>query len=124
QLAADPEMAAWVTDAYLFYCYQQLQFFDRLSLYFCIGNPAHAAPANFARGPRSPGVDATIRLDPLRPGFYGLAPYPFSQDFMELPLTGGYLRPGPAEASLAEELNAMLDERQRIVLVAGTEDAG
>jgi hypothetical protein len=124
QLAADPEMAAWVTDAYLFYCYQQLQFFDRLSLYFCLGNPAHPAPATFARVPRSPGVEATIRLDPLRPGFYGLAPYPFSQDFLELHLTGRYLLPVPPEASLAEALNGMLDERQRIMLVAGTEDAG
>ena len=34
------------------------------------------------------------------------------------------LTPVPPQASLADTLNGMLDERQRITLVAGTEDAG
>jgi hypothetical protein len=122
QLAADPDMAAWVDDTYLFYCYQLLQFFDRLSLYFCLDDPDRPVPATFKRVPRSPAVEASIRLHPLRPGFYGLAPFPFAQDFLELNLTGRYLLPVPPEADLAEALNGMLDERQRITLVAGTED--
>jgi hypothetical protein len=124
QLTADPATAPWVADAHLFYCYQLLQFFDRLSLYFCLGDPARPEPAVFKRVPRSPAVEATVRLHPLRPGFYGLAPYPFAQDFIELYVTGRYLLPVPPEANLAEALNGMLDERQRITLVAGTEDDG
>ncbi|MEP7356904.1 MAG: DUF3891 family protein [Anaerolineales bacterium] len=123
-LAADPATATWVEDAYLFYCYQLLQFFDRLSLYFSLSDPARPAPATFKRVPRAPGVEAAIRLHPLRPGFYGLAPYPFAQDFLELHLTGRYLLPVPPQADLVEALSDMTDERQRITLVAGTEDAG
>ena len=69
QLGADPATAGWVEDAHLFYCYQLLQFFDRLSLYFCQGDPARPEAAVFKRVPRAPGVEADLRLHPLRPGF-------------------------------------------------------
>ena len=69
QLAAEADTRAWADDANLFNCYQQLQFFDTLSLYFCMGNPAAARPATFRRVPLAVGADVTISVRPLRPGF-------------------------------------------------------
>ena len=63
-----------------------------------------------------------LRLEPLRKGFYALAPYPFAADFLELSLTGRYLLPVPPEADHKAALNEMADEAQAITLVAGIED--
>ena len=121
QLAADPATAEWAQDAHLFYCYQLLQFFDRLSLYFCLTDPAQPRPTSFKRVPRTARAETTIRLEPLRPGFYALAPYPFADDFLELSLTGRYLLPVPREADMVAALNEMADEAQAITIVAGIE---
>src|SRR5262245_57194448 len=50
-LAADPATKDWADDSALFNCYQQLQFFDTLSLYFCMGDPAAPRQAIFRRVP-------------------------------------------------------------------------
>jgi hypothetical protein len=116
-LAADPASAPWAEETLLFNCYQQLQFFDTLSLYFCMGDPAAPRPAVFRRVPLALGADVTIDLRPLRPGFYGLSPYPFAKDFLELSLSGRFLLPVPPPGDLAGELARAPEHKQQITLV-------
>jgi hypothetical protein len=121
QLAADAATAAWVTDGHLFYCYQQLQFFDTISLYFCMGDPDAARPALFRRVPLAVGADVTITLRPLRRGFYSLSPYPFTTDFLEMCFAGRYLLPLQPGANPASVLEEMPEVAQTVTLVEGTE---
>jgi hypothetical protein len=117
QLAADPATRAWADDSMLFNCYQQLQFFDTLSLYFCMGDPAAPRPAVFRRVPLAVGMDVTITVRPLRSGFYSLSPYPFAADFLEVKLTGRYMLPVPPQADLAAVLDETPEEAQTFTLV-------
>jgi hypothetical protein len=117
QLAADPATRAWADESRVFNCYQQLQFFDTLSLYFCMGDPAAPRQAMFRRVPLAVGADVTITVRPLRPGFYSLSPYPFDEDFLEVRLPGRYLLPVLPQADLAEVLNEAPEETQVFTLV-------
>ncbi len=121
QLGADEATRAWADDSLLFNCYQQLQFFDTLSLYFCMGDPAAPRQAVFRRVPLALGTDVTVTLRPLRRGFYSLSPYPFAEDFLKISLTGRYLLPVPPPANLARALAEAPEELQTATLVdAGT----
>jgi Protein of unknown function (DUF3891) len=122
QFAKDPATQAWADDAVLFNCYQQLQFFDTLSLYFCMGDPAAPKQAVFRRVPLAVATDVTVTLRPLRPGFYGLSPYPFAEDFLQVSLTGRRLMPAPAQADLARTLAETPEETQTFTLVDSTTD--
>src|SRR5579859_4460339 len=122
-LAADPNTQAWADDSLLFNCYQQLQFFDTLSLYFCLGDPAAVRPAVFRRVPLAVGADVTIDVRPLRPGFYGFSPYPFAKDFLEVSLTGRYMLPVPAPADLAGTLADAPEHTQKFTLVDNSNTA-
>lgn len=117
QLAADPATRAWADDAMLFNYYQQLQFFDTLSLYFCMGDPSAPRQAVFRRVPLAVGADVTITVRPLRTGVYGLAPYPFVEDFLKVSVTGRYLLPVPPPADLARTLGEAPEEAQSMILV-------
>jgi Protein of unknown function (DUF3891) len=117
ELAADAATQGWADDSMLFNCYQQLQFFDTLSLYFCLGDPAAPKPAVFRRVPLAVGADVTIDVRPLRAGFYGLSPYPFAKDFLEVSLTGRFMLPVPAPADLARNLAEAPEHTQKFTLV-------
>lgn len=121
-LAADPATRAWADDSALFNCYQQLEFFDTLSLYFCLGDPAAPRQAIFHRVPLAVGADVTITIRPLRPGFYGLAPYPFAQDFLEVSVTGRYTLPVPPPADLTHALAGIPEDVQKFTLVDASAD--
>ncbi len=111
-LAADAATHAWADDGVLFNCYQQLQFFDTLSLYFSMSDPAGARHAVFRRVPLAMGADVTVTLRPLRPGFYSLSPYPFAEDFLKVHLTGRYVLPVPPPGDLARVLAEAPEESQ------------
>jgi hypothetical protein len=117
QLAADAATRPWADDGLLFNCYQQLQFFDTLSLYFCMGNPAAARLAVFRRVPLAVGADVTVTVRPLRPGVYSLSPYPFAVDFLKVTLAGRYLRPVPLPGELSRVLADSATETQSFTLV-------
>ena len=117
QLAADPSTSRWADDNVLFNCYQQLQFFDTLSLYFCMGDPASPRQALFRRVPLAVGADVTVMVRPLRRGFYGVSPYPFAEDFLKVGLTGRYMLPVPPPANLARSLAETPEETQTFTLV-------
>ncbi len=117
QLAAEPSTRAWADDAHLFNCYQQLQFFDALSLYFCLGAPDTPRQAVFRRVPLALGADVTITVRPLRPGVYGLAPYPFAEDFLEVSVAGRQMLPVPPTGDLARAMADTPEETQRFTLV-------
>jgi hypothetical protein len=119
QLAADPATSRWADDSVLFNCYQQLQFFDTLSLYFCMGDPASPRQAVFRRVPLAVGADVTITLRPMRRGFYSLSPYPFAEDFLKVSLAGRYLLPVPPPANLARVLAEAPEETQSFTLLDG-----
>ena len=113
---------AWADDSALFNCYQQLEFFDTLSLYFCLGDPAAPRQAIFHRVPLAVGADVTITIRPLRPGFYGLAPYPFAEDFLEVSVTGRYTLPVPPPADLTHALAGIPEDVQKFTLVDASAD--
>jgi len=116
-LAGDPATQAWADDSHLFNCYQQLQFFDTLSLYFCLGDPAAPRQAVFRRVPLAVGADVTITVRPLRPGFYSLSPYPFAKDFLEVSLTGREMLPAPVTGILGQIIADTPEEQQKFTLV-------
>lgn len=116
-LAADPATRAWADDSALFNCYQQLQFFDTLSLYLCMGDPAAPRQAIFHRVPLAIGADVTITIRPLRPGFYGLSPYPFAKDFLDVRVVGRYMLPVPITGQLPRTITETPEETQRFTLV-------
>jgi len=122
-LAANPSTQAWADDSLLFNCYQQLQFFDTLSLYFCLGDPAAARPAVFRRVPLAVGADVTIDVRPLRPGFYGFSPYPFAKDFLEVSLTGRFMLPVPPPGDLTARLAEAPTHTQKFTLVDNSNTA-
>jgi hypothetical protein len=116
-LAASESTKAWADDSALFNCYQQLQFFDTLSLYFCMGDPAAPKQAVFRRVPLALGTDVTITVRQLRPGFYGLSPYPFAQDFLDVSVTGRYMLPVPVTGALSRTIAETPEDVQKFTLV-------
>jgi hypothetical protein len=122
-LAADPATKDWTDDSVLFNCYQQLQFFDTLSLYFCMGDPAAPRQAVFRRVPLAVGADVTITVRPQRTGLYGLSPYPFAKDFLEVSVKGRHAMPAPPGADLAQALAGTPEEAQKFTLVDSSAEA-
>jgi hypothetical protein len=93
QLAAQPEWASGLEESRVFQNYKQLQFFDTLALYF---NRVHAqarSAQEFTHVPIDPQEDTTIRVEPLKPGVYGLSPFPFSVDGAEFAFAGRMIQP-------------------------------
>jgi hypothetical protein len=123
QLAASAETQAWADDSALFNCYQQLQFFDTLSLYFCMGDPAAPRQAVFRRVPLAPATDVTITVRSLRPGFYSLSPYPFAEDFLKVSVSGRYMLPVPPPADLARVMADTPEHTQTFTLVDSSNPA-
>lgn len=121
KLAADPEAAAWCSDAHLFQNYKQLQFFDTLALYFNRTHEGAREEMSFAHVPLSSASDVTVTIVPRERGVYALSPYPFADDPTEFSFAGRYI--APLSRGVARSWRATLDaarvERQRITLVAG-----
>jgi hypothetical protein len=115
QLAAsDPDHA---TDDYLFHAYKQLQFFDTLSLYFHLTPQGERGSSEFHNVPRAVGDDVTIAVDERPGGVYGLDPYPFAADRLELRTEGRYLAPQSPDADLGALLAATPVQAQTVLLL-------
>jgi hypothetical protein len=112
-LADDPETAAWIEPEHLFQNYKQLQFFDTLALYFNLTGADEREATSFAHVPMTGSEDATVALRPMGSGTYGLAPYPFAEDELEMSFTGRNMAPVDASAGSdlgREEVAALLRE--------------
>ena len=115
QLAADdPEHAS---DEYLFHAYKQLQFFDTISLYFHLAPEDERGESDFPNVPRAVGDDVTISVVERPGGVYGLDPYPFAEDGLELATEGRYLAPQSPGADLGPVLAATPVATQTVRLV-------
>ena len=110
-LAADPATAPWVEEERLFASYKALQFFDTFALYFNCLHPEGRGESTFTNVPRGPGDDIAISVRPLGDGVYGLAPYPFREDGLEVSFTGRYLAPFAPGA--APDMAAVMRETPR-----------
>ncbi len=119
-LRADPETAPWVEQEHLFANYKALQFFDTFALYFNCTHPEARGESVFANVPRGPGEDVSVRVRPLGDGAYGLDPYPFREDGLEVWFTGRRLSPfAPDDApDMAAVMRETPLERQTARLVA------
>ncbi len=120
-LAADKATAGWVEEAQLFNNYKLLQFFDTFALYFNCTHATQRGETVFPNVPRALGDDVAIRVWPEDEETYGVSPYPFREDGLEISYPGRYLT--PAEPGEAPDMAAVMREtpltRQHARLVAG-----
>lgn len=118
ELEADPATAAWAGEDDVFCAYKQLQFFDTFSLY-CHMQPAGArGDATFDHVPVGATADVSVTVQERPGSVYGLDPYPFDSDGLELFTEGRYLLAAEAGADLAEVMASTPVERQTVTLVA------
>lgn len=115
-------LAAWVKEDALFHNYKLLQFFDTLSLYFHMTHAEARVESGFKNVPKAVGHDATVVIRPLGQTdygpLYGLSPYPFGADPLDVFVEGRYLRPQPEGADLAALLRQTPVSRQTFTLTA------
>ncbi|WP_419918809.1 DUF3891 family protein [Candidatus Poriferisocius sp.] len=116
--AIDPDHA---TDEHLFHAYKQLQFFDTLSLYFHLAPQGERGDSVFPNVPRSVGEDVSVSVVEHPDGVYGLDPYPFATDGLELVTEGRYLTPQPSGTDLSAVLAATPVATQTVRLIDATE---
>jgi hypothetical protein len=107
KLAADPETARWVEEAHLVKCYKQLQFFDTLALYFNLRHRDERGEEIYVHVPMTIDRDATIRLWRIDGDTYGLDPFPFAGDRLEVRCRGRYFSAVP-ELDEPDKLAEML----------------
>ena len=93
QLAADPDTAPWVEENRLFTNYKLLQFFDSFALYFQISHATRRRPSTFRQVPRGVGTDVDVQVRPMGDAVYGVAPYPFGKNPLEVTFEGRFLEP-------------------------------
>lgn len=115
-LADDPDTAGWIEENHLFQNYKQLQFFDTMALYFNCCHEGAREETEFEHVPRNADADETIAVRPEGDGVYGVSPYPFAEDGLEVSFTGRYMTPGAAGGSA--DLAALPTAGQTIRLVA------
>lgn len=115
-------LAAWVQEDVLFHNYKLLQFFDTLSLYFHMTHAEGRGEASFKNVPMAVGHDATVAIRPLGDAaygpVYGLSPYPFGSDSLDVYVEGHYLRPQPEDADLTDIMRQTPISRQTFTLTA------
>ena len=119
RLAENPETAAWIEEGHLFQNYKQLQLFDTMALYFNQTHEAERGEATFEHVPANAKDDVTVELRPRGESTYGLAPYPFNKDDIEVSFRGRYLTPLDSDADAAAALREIPESMQTIRLVAG-----
>ena len=117
ELAADPESAEWIEDAHLFQNYKQLQFFDTLALYFNCNHESERGETVFTHVPLDAEDDVDVTVRPLGDGVYGVSPFPFAGDGLEVAFAGRYMT--PVDGQDRADLAATPTEPQTIRLVAG-----
>lgn len=119
-LAADPNTASWIEEAHLFQNYKQLQFFDTLALYFNCVPEGERSEASFEHVPISASEDVVVDIKPIDQGVYGLNPYPFDHDRINLHFQGRYLAPNATGESVRDALDQSPTEVQTIQVVAAS----
>lgn len=117
QLAASPEMKAWVDEKFIFHNYKLLQFFDTLSLYFHTTHEEARGETKFINVPKNIGDDVIITINKVESGVYSLVPYPFQQERFTVEVHGRYLAPLAAEVNVSEAVNKGKVEKQVYTLV-------
>lgn len=118
QLAQDADTAVWIQEDALFQNYKLLQFFDTLALYFHMVHADARTQAQFLNVPRQPGDDVTITIQPVGPGIYQLAPYPFAASEMTFSYHGRPLVPQLPGTDLTTLLAQTAVVEEAITLVA------
>ncbi|MCZ6861024.1 MAG: DUF3891 family protein [Alphaproteobacteria bacterium] len=120
-LAASPDTVLWVEEKNLFRNYKMLQFFDTLALYFNCTHEAGRGENRFTHVPLDLERDTEVTIKPLGNGEYGLSPYPFRTDRMEVSFEGRYLEPfaGDTVPDMAQIMRTTPVERQTARLLAG-----
>ena len=120
QLAARPDTAEWIEEPRLMQNYKQLQFFDTAALYFQMRHDEARGAARFDHVPVNTEEDVEVAITRQAPGVYGFAPFPFSQDGVEVSFTGRYLAPlaKDDDRDLAAVLAALPESSQTVKLVA------
>ncbi len=121
ELAANPDTAPWVEEKNLFRNYKMLQFFDTLSLYFNCTHEAARRETSFTHVPLDLERDIEVTIKPLGNGDYGLSPYPFRTDRLEISFEGRYLEAFAEDArpDMADVMRTTPVERQTARLLAG-----
>ena len=116
-LADNPETAGWVEEAHLLQNYKQLQLFDTMALYFNCFHEGNRGQDSFTHVPRSSTSDTTISIKELGDGKYGLHPFPFNDDNLEVNFNGRYILPASDDDKLGEVLSSAAVESQKVKLV-------
>ncbi len=119
-LADSPETASWVEERRLFTNYKLLQFFDTFALYFNCTHESRRGPSTFPNVSRDVDDDVRIRVRPVGGGTYQVAPYPFSEDPLEIWFQGRFLKPcvDSEPPDMAAVMRETPVERQTATLVA------
>ena len=123
QLAQKTDTAEWIDKPRLMQNYKQLQFFDTAALYFQMRHDDDRSVARFDHVPLNSEEDVQVEVTRQSPGVYAFAPFPFSQDGVEVSFTGRYLVPlaGNDDRELDEVLAALPQSSQTVKLVADQE---
>lgn len=121
ELAADPKTAPWVDEKRLFRNYKLLQFFDTFALYFNCTDESGRGEATFTHVPKNVDEDVDVIIRPMGDGLYGMSPYPFREDGLEIYFQGRYFTPFKADEKpdMVELMRTTPTERQTARLVAG-----
>jgi hypothetical protein len=112
------ETAYWVEDAFLFYNYKRLQFFDLLALYFHKHHAAARRRTEFQQVPVRAGEEVTITIEPVDETRYRLTPYPFEAPQLELSTRGWFVRPQRPGTDLSELLAYTAQGCERALLLS------
>lgn len=118
KLLADPEMAMFADDKFLFHNYKLLQFFDTLTLYFNCTHESARGRSTFANVPRAVGDDVTVTVERKEAGVYTVSPFPFSHSGVEIACAGRLVAPQPPGTSMRALLDATPTETEIIRLEA------
>ena len=122
QLAASPETAKWIDEPRLMQNYKQLQFFDTAALYFQMRHDDARSAGIFDHVALNAEEDVEVAVTRQAPGLYGFAPFPFSEEGVEVSFTGRYLAPlaEQEDRDLAGVLAALPESSQTVKLVSGS----
>ncbi len=121
QLAARPDTAEWIEEPRLMQNYKQLQFFDTAALYFQMRHDEVRGAAKFDHVPLNTEDDVEVAVTRAAPGVYRFVPFPFSQDGVEVSITGRYLAPlaKDDDRDLAAVLAELPESSQTVKLLSG-----
>ena len=117
-LSADPAMVEYVDETMLFHNYKLLQFFDTLSLYFCMEHPDRREQSTFLNVPKSVGNDVSVTVTPLDDGTYQVSPFPFKGASLEVELPGHAMMPQAPGEDIQAVLTATPKTSEKVTLVA------